>query len=107
MITFVYDPISLVVSATQKTYPSINAEVQFNPELTITGCTTIRKGKSSLVDISSDISLEGVIEQLIHEFAHVVTGTEENHPEKWENAKTKIENEFNSLVEKELSKYKT
>jgi hypothetical protein len=105
MITFVYDPIKAAIKAAQNVFPKIKAEVQFNPELGMPGCTIINKGSVSTIDIDSNIAFSAAIEQLIHEFAHVVTGTEEDHPKEWKEAQRKIYNEYSAIVEKELSNY--
>lgn len=106
MITFVYNPIDKMVEAAQNLYPSLKAEIQFNPEINVQGITTFPKdGSTPLIDINSEISFGEAIEALAHELARVATRTMSNDDPKWQEASEKILKEFERIVTIRLKQY--
>ena len=105
-VTFVYNPIDVMVKAAQNLYPYINADVQFNPTIKSPGVTTFQKGdKPALVDINAEIPFDSAIEALGDALAHVATRTTSKKDPKWKEASEKILEEFSRLVDIRIEKY--
>jgi len=86
---FTNNPFDTVIQAVKELYPNTKALIQFNPNLRgreykECGKTTFPDdGDTPLVDISTNIPFEAMVEILAHELAHVVAGVEAEHSDKW------------------------
>lgn len=106
MITFIYNPIDVMIKAAQNLYPYINADIQFNPSIKSPGVTTFQKGNApALIDINAEIPFDSAIEALANELAHVATRTTNKKDPKWKEASEKILKEFSRLVDVRIKKY--
>ncbi|MCY7865997.1 hypothetical protein P8918_12770 [Bacillus spizizenii] len=106
MITFVYNPIDMMVQAAKNKYPRMEAEIQFNPELKTAGLTTFPEdGSSPLIDINANIPFETAIETLGLELARAATKTQGNDNPAWLDASANIFEEFDRIVGEQLTKY--
>jgi hypothetical protein len=92
MITFINNPFDCLLEGFQNLYPqfhSKNIVVQLNPEITnevgepVVGRTTFSDDDKNLIliDISSDLPIEGMTEILSHELAHVVLDHNGDRPQ--------------------------
>lgn len=109
MITFVYNPIDVMVKAVENLYPDINVSIQFNPELKSPGATSFSKqnGKDvALIDINAEIPFDAAIEALAGELAHAATKTLDKKDPKWNKALQSILAEFSKLVDEHIANYK-
>lgn len=102
------NPFDMVIKAAKNLYPDMKADIQFNPTLKCwklfnlhfgkCGRTTFNKGQAPIVDISTNIPFEAMVEVLAHELAHVAVGPKEKHNSVWENAFDAIHKEYSKLV---------
>lgn len=106
MITFVYNPIDMMVKAATNLYPTLSADVQFNPAIKAPGVTTFQKeGEPALIDINAELPFEAAIEALAHELAHVASKTTSKLDPEWKEASERIINEFARLVDNRIERY--
>lgn len=94
---FINNPFDIVIKAVDELYPNTRAWIQFNPNIKprkflwwrfgCCGCTTFpEKGdiQVPIIDISTNIPFEAMLEILAHELAHVVAGVDAKHNKGWE-----------------------
>lgn len=106
MISFVYNPIDAMVKAATNLYPTINADIQFNPAIKAPGVTTFqREREPALIDINAELPFDSAIESLAYELAHVATKTTSKNDPEWKEASERILNEFARIVDKRIEKY--
>ena len=89
-------------------YPEVNALIQFNPELEEEDCTSFYEYPSSqvLIELSTKLPFEVMVETLIHELAHAVIGPDkEDHGEEWELVLENIRCKHNELLELTAQKF--
>jgi hypothetical protein len=90
---FINNPFDMVIQAVKELYPDTKAYIQFNPYMKYhkflcfhigeCGCTTFNSGSIPVIDISTHIPFEAMIEILAHELSHVVAGEKHGHDETW------------------------
>lgn len=102
------NPFEKVIQAVKELYSDTEAVIQFNPNLRGSeyrecGCTTFPEDNSiPIIDISTNIPFEAMIEILAHELAHVVVGKEAGHKKEWEAVFDKIQEKYIELVSKDI-----
>ena len=105
---FINNPFDIVIQAVKELYPDTHALIQFNPDLRgkkygECGCTTFPDNPNDpiIVDISTNIPFNAMIEVLAHELAHVVVrlNEEDDHGERWQEVFEAIYRKYNELVD--------
>ncbi|SHJ74892.1 M78 family metallopeptidase domain-containing protein [Tepidibacter formicigenes] len=100
MIKYINNPFEDIVKIMNDIDPNINADIQFNPSLKgkdfgECGMVTFPADDSTpLIDISTNIPFEAMIEVLAHELAHIIAGEESEHNTEWNKAFQKIQIEW-------------
>ncbi|MGB9660678.1 MAG: ClpX C4-type zinc finger protein [Moorellaceae bacterium] len=107
-VRFINNPFDIVIQAVKELYPDTQALIQFNPNLRgkeyrECGRTIFPDdGGIPLIDISTNIPFEAMVEILAHEIAHVVVGPdvepEEEHGKKWEEVFEAIHKKYMELA---------
>ena len=109
-IKIVNNPFDLVIEATHNLYPHLNCKIQFNPELRgkefgeCGTCTVV--DNEILIDISTNIPFDAMIEIIAHELAHAVVGKtndENKHSKEWEDIFDKIFEKYLEIGEKKFA----
>jgi len=107
-LKFINNPFDVIIKAVEELYPSTYALIQFNPELRgieygECGCTNFPKNSNEeiLIDISTNIPFEHMVEILAHELAHVIVGIceKDDHGEKWQNVFEAIHVKYEELID--------
>lgn len=107
MITFVFNPISIVARAADIAFPGIQAEVQFVPQMETRSHIDFYVGSEvSMVDINANLSLEDILDEMLDVFAMLGSGSDGKTGEKYEAARRKVQKELERLMEESLSKFK-
>jgi hypothetical protein len=107
MIQIVNNPFEAVIKAATSIYPDMEAAVQFNPTIKFKkilfftfGCcgfTTFRDNRIPLIDISTNIPFEAIVETMAHELAHIICGPGSKHDEQWSRTFERIKEEYDRL----------
>ena len=101
MIKFVNDPFRMLTKIFNKKWPQRKIVIQFDPRMgkdeeAPFGETIFPNDESEeiLINISTNISFEDMVEILAHELAHVATGIEGGHTKDWEDNLDYLHDEF-------------
>lgn len=110
-VKYINNPFDMVLKATKELYPKTRAWIQFNSSIKFKRFLWFRFGycgyknfsdkndiQVSVIDISTNIPFEAMVETLAHELAHVVVGLNERHDEKWLEAFDKINKKYYEIV---------
>ncbi len=107
-IEIINNPFDIVIQAVEELYPDTQALIQFNPtlrgrEYRECGRTIFPDdGSIPLIDISTNIPFDVMVEILAHELAHVIIGAdveiEEEHGKQWEKVFDAIHKKYMELV---------
>lgn len=93
------NPFEIVIDVGNIMYPNIKAIIQFNPDIKECGCTTFPDDNTTpIIDISTNIPFDAMIETLAHEIAHLVAGIEHGHDEVWEKVFADIHENYGKLL---------
>ena len=105
MINFLNNPFDIVLKAVKNLYDNIDVDIVVTQDLkdekgeTAYGCTVFPDdGKPPIIFINKDISVEAFPEILSHEIAHVISGINEEHNEKWDKIFSDIQKEVNEKL---------
>ena len=104
----VNNPFEVVMQAVEELYPGTKAEIQFNPNIKYRkwlffkcehcGSTFFPDdGGTPIIDISTNIPFEAMVETLGHELAHVVAGVDEGHGKEWQKAFDNIRVKYHEI----------
>lgn len=104
VVVFIFDPLKIVVEAYEALY-STPCQVQFveglrSEEGAPWGCTEFEDGEYPLISIDVETPINGVIEVLAHELAHVAAGDshDDDHGVEWRKCFDAIHDKYCELV---------
>lgn len=108
MLKITNDPIKAILTAFDNLYPEKEADIQFNPEIEECGFITFPDdGGKPLIDISTNIPFEAIIETLAHELSHLVMGvTDDEHGDEWDSIFARLQEEYCKVSEEMIENYK-
>ena len=105
-----HNPFKDIIEAAKKIYPDLEVEIDFDyiigNKKPPYGVTTFPDNENiqsiPQILISPYLSLKDSLEILMHELAHVITGSEYDHNALWEEILEKINDEYHKIIKSKI-----
>ena len=99
MVKMSFNPFQVILDVFNEQYPGFDCQVNFVSNLYdkegAYGVAEMLDDGGWIVAIDVETPIDGAIEVLAHELAHVAAGPSDNHGKKWNRIFTKINDGFN------------